>query len=72
MITFDTQWDVGNTVLLRCGSGFLSGNRRNQDNHLIGYYNVAITGRGRIDLRTGQLNDRKRHCKHWYVASKTN
>jgi hypothetical protein len=60
MITFYTQWDVGDTVLLRCGSGILPGNRRAHGRHLPSYYNVAISGRGRIDLRTGRLNGRRR------------
>jgi hypothetical protein len=60
MLTFYTQWDVGNTMLLRCGKVAPAESQPEQHDRLISYYNVAIGGRGRIDLCTGRLKQKAR------------
>jgi hypothetical protein len=55
-----TQWDVGDTVMVVRDNGASAGDRRGPDRQLVSYYRVAVAGSGRIDLQTGQLNDRRR------------
>jgi hypothetical protein len=60
MLTFYTQWDIGETMLLRCGKdGPFEGQPEPLD-RLVSYYNLAIGGRGCIDLCTGRLQQKAR------------
>jgi hypothetical protein len=64
MLTFYTQWDVGDTMLFHCGKGGPSESQPEQRDRLISYYNVAIGGRGRIDLCTGRVQQQARTHNH--------
>jgi hypothetical protein len=65
MTTYCIQWEVSDTNVSRCGTESGSGIERGQDHHLTSYYSIVLSGGGRIDLRTDQLQ--RRRCGQRFV-----
>jgi hypothetical protein len=53
MKTFCTQWDTGDRAIAAASQGHAVPKRIDQARTAMSYYNVAMRGRGRIDLGTG-------------------